>query len=84
MSEMTNRRERGDVGDKLRDRWREVQVARHTVHNLADVARQSGVEDQLLAEAMILQGWMLITGSTEAEAREAIRSILAAKLRIFH
>ena len=47
-------------------------------------ARQCGVEDQPLAEAMILKGWMLITGATEHEAQEAIRQTLSAKLGSMH
>ena len=69
---------------KLLDAWRDAQVARQTVCNLADLARQSGVQDRLLAEAMILHGWMLMTDSTEAEARQAITSLLAAKLHTNH
>lgn len=33
---------------------------------------------------MILKGWMLITGATEREAREAISQTLSAKLRAMH
>jgi len=54
------------------------------VHNWADLARLSGIEERQLAEAMILQGWMLMTGATEGEARQAITLILAAKLRTMH
>jgi hypothetical protein len=72
------------MGTTVRDAWREVQVARHTVHNLADAARQSGVQELLLAEAMILHGWMLITGATEGQARQVVTSLLAAKLRTTH
>lgn len=35
--------------DELLDEFRQYQLARGTVHNLAEAARQSGVEDQLLA-----------------------------------
>jgi hypothetical protein len=68
----------------LLDELRQYQLARGTVHNLAEAARQNGVRDQLLAEAMILKGWMLITGATEREAQEAIRQTLSAKLRSTH
>jgi hypothetical protein len=72
------------VSIEVRNAWREAQVARHTVHNLADAARQSGVQDRLLAEAMILHGWMIITGATEGEARQIITSLLTAKLQMTH
>ena len=43
-------------------------------------AHQGGVPDDLLAEAMIVEGWMLLTGSTEAEARQEIATILNGQL----
>ena len=70
--------------DELLNALRQNDLARGTVHNLTEAARKCGVADEPLAEAMILRGWMLITGATEREAQEAIRQTLSAKLRSKH
>jgi len=63
------------------DSWRDERAARFAVESFADAALEDGAHERLLAEAMILQGWMLITGATESEARQVITSAMLAVKR---
>jgi hypothetical protein len=53
------------------------------VWNFANVMEKRGASRRLLAVTMIVQGWMLLTGASEPEARRAIATLAKAQLRSF-
>jgi hypothetical protein len=60
----------------------EEAVARH-VRDLAQSVEKRGAPRRLLAVTMIVQGWMLLTGASEPEARQVITKLAKAQLRSF-
>ena len=44
-------------------------------------AQKKGVPDHVMAQAMMVQAWMLFTGQSEEDARLAVRGIYSASLQ---
>jgi hypothetical protein len=44
-------------------------------------AQKKGVPDHVMAQAMMVQAWMLLTGQSEEDARLAVRGIYSASLQ---
>ena len=54
--------------------------AREFVKLARDQAKQKGIPDQIMAQAMLVQAWMLFTGQTEDEARKAVQGLFSASV----
>lgn len=54
--------------------------ARELVQLARQQAVKKGVPDQVMAQAMLVQAWMLFTGQTEEEARKSVSQLYATSL----
>jgi hypothetical protein len=44
-------------------------------------AQQKGVPDHIMAQAMMVQAWMLLTGQSQEEARRTVSGLYSASLQ---
>jgi hypothetical protein len=72
------------MGPRQLDKRREQQAARLAVSRLIEAARHKGIPNHLLGETMVIEGWMLLTDATEAEARKAITTVLTTQLELLN
>jgi hypothetical protein len=54
--------------------------ARELVKLAREQATKKGVPDHVMAQAMMVQSWMLFTGQSEEEARKSVSGLYAASL----
>jgi hypothetical protein len=54
--------------------------ARELIKLAREQATKKGVPDHVMAQAMMVQAWMLLTGQTEEEARKSVSGLYAASL----
>lgn len=54
--------------------------ARELVQLARKQAITKGVPDHVMAQAMLVQAWMLFTGQTEEEARKSVSQLYATSL----
>jgi hypothetical protein len=54
--------------------------AREFVRLAREQAAKKGVPDHVMAQAMLVQAWMLFTGQSEEEARKSVSSLFAESM----
>jgi hypothetical protein len=54
--------------------------ARELVKLAREQATLKGVSDHVMAQAMLVQAWMLFTGQSEEESKKSIQGLFAASL----
>jgi hypothetical protein len=54
--------------------------ARELVKLAREQASKKGVPDHVMAQAMMVQSWMLFTGQSEEEARKSVSGLYAASM----
>ena len=54
--------------------------ARELIKLAREQAKKKGVPDHVMAQAMLVQAWMLFTGQTEEEARKSVSGLFAASM----
>ena len=54
--------------------------ARELIQLAKTQARQKGVSDQVLAQAMLVNAWMLFTGQNEEDSRKSVSKLFASSM----
>jgi hypothetical protein len=54
--------------------------ARELIKLAREQATQKGVPDHVMAQAMLVQAWMLFTGQSEEESKNSVQGLFAASL----
>jgi hypothetical protein len=55
--------------------------ARELIRLAREQAEKKGVPDHVMAQAMMVQAWMLFTGQSEEDARKAVSGLYSATLQ---